>query len=310
MAHRCVIRWSKRGGAENQTVTPSPGFSARYVIPWVGDPNYVNGWFSEDRVNVVGNLDTSVSLDPASNWVLASAVFQSTGWYHVQGTGQTTFALDPQDPLHPTLDATFSQPVTAGNLIVVGLGNDVNGGSFAVSDNINHIQYQVAVTDGTGGTATILWFIVPEGGGGNPFTVSLSTQQTTYPAMSIDEYTIPIGYSVSVDSYNGAEGIGGLATSSTPLTVTGLDLICSVCKSWGVEFQSVSPPVGFESRYDVQWSASPAVNGIMFADGINRNRGIMPSFALSPESNWVISSVAFKASSQSQQTTFMLMGLL
>lgn len=306
MCYSVVKAWD----AENQTITPSPGFTTRYAIPWVGAPNYVNGWFSEDRVNATGTLDTSVVLSPASNWVLASAIFQTTGWYHVQGTGQTTFTLNPQDPLHPTLDAMFPQAVTAGNLIVVGLGNDVSGGTFVVSDNINHLPYQVAVTAGTGGTATILWFVVPQGGGGDSFTVSFSSQNATYPVMSIDEYMVPIGYSVIVDSYDGAAGVDDLARSGASLTVTGIDLICSVCKAWGVENQSISPPAGFESRYNTKWSASPAVNGISFADGINRNRGVMPSFALSPASDWVIASVAFKASSQAQQTTFMLMGLL
>lgn len=300
MCYSVVKTW----GSEDQTIVPSPSFAARYAIPWVGPPNYVNGWFSEDRVNAVGNLDTSVSLSSASNWVLASSVFQSTGWYHVQSAGIT-------NGISQSLEVSFPNTVGEGNLIVVAVGNDTleHSGALVVTDNINHVPYQFATADAYG-ALLIYWFITPVGGGGNPFTVTVTAENPTLPSLSINEYIIPLGYTATADSIGSANGNSAVPSLATPLSVTGLDLICCAISTWHEEKQLVTPPAGFEQRHKNDWSPITNTNSLMFSDGINRNRGMTPSFMLSPSSNWVVTSVAFKASIQAQQTTFMLMGLL
>lgn len=300
MCYSVVKAW----GSEDQTIAPSPGFTTRYAIPWVGPPNYVNGWFSEDRVNAVGNLDTSVALNPASNWVLASAVFQSTGWYHVQSAGIT-------NGISQGLEVSFPNTVGEGNLIVVAVGNDTleQSGALVVKDNINQVPYQLAVSD-INGALLMYWFIIPTGGGGNPFTIAVTSENPTLPSLCVNEYIMPLGYNATVDSIGWSFGNSAVPSLATPLSITGLDLICCAISTWHIEQQLVTPPVGFEQRHKHDWSPISNTNSLMFSDGINRNRDMTPSFTLSPSSNWVAASVAFKASIQSQQTTFMLVGLL
>ncbi len=184
----------------------------------------------------------------------------SLSWVHVQGTSAVGTSL------------TFASPVTAGNLIVVSV-SEYNGSSTTITckDSKNNVNYtQVAQVSNSGNQVAVLWYIPPVGG--TPFTVIASNAY--YAAMTIDEYSMPVGATgLVIDSF-GSDNTGAKTLASS-LTVTGDDLIYAAC---AVNSGTVNAGSGFNLRGQVAYVYSVDI-GITSEDQLNVTSNINPTFA-------------------------------
>ena len=148
------------------------------------------------------------------------------GWNHVQGSG-----AQASSGSSPTLTATFSGAVAAGDLIVVsGVWYAVVSGTPTMADNVNGANYTYkgpTVVSSTQNLGT--WeYVTPKGALPGTFTITFTVPGTgnAYPAMAIDEFNYAVRATYAIDS--SGTNTGAKATSmslASALTVSGIDLI-------------------------------------------------------------------------------------
>jgi hypothetical protein len=200
-------------------------------------------------------------------------------WAHVQSaTASASGAVS-------TLSVTPGSPVTAGNLVVVGVANyNASIPAFTCKDVVNNTNYTLvsSIYSVSAYQVAVFWYIVPTGG--SSFTVTVTFTGTNYPSMTFDEYSFPTGATVSVDSSGTAAAASSLAGN---LTVTGTDLIYATCT---VSTGSVSIGSGFTQRTKTADLAGQHM-GITTEDQLDVSGNMNPSFATAP---YIMYGVAFK----------------
>ena len=195
-------------------------------------------------------------------------------WLHVQGTGANNATGTTGVT---TFSVTFTNPVTAGNLIVVGVGS-FGGGVTTCADNVNSTNYNVGASFGSASLRAILfWFVAPIGGSG--FQVTITSASAGFPSMSIDEFSFTAGSTISQDGSGETGNASGANPALSALTPagTGLDLAIAVV---GVQTSSPTYTAGtnytltpFQGTYTVSKAEFVATEY-----SLNRRSAITPAF--------------------------------
>ena len=208
-------------------------------------------------------------------------------WAHVQGTGASSTASGTT-----TLSATFASPVTAGNLIVVGLGS-FGGGATTVKDSINNTNYsQAALIGSASSQAGIYWYVAPVGG--SSFQVTLTSTSSSFPSMTIDEFSFTPGASISAEG----AATGGLnnaspaiSTPTTTITPSGTDLIfCTI--EWGSAVTATAGTNFTLTPFQGTFTTGKA-EAVASQYALNRSTVITPSATLSGTIGWEMAAVGF-----------------
>jgi hypothetical protein len=212
-------------------------------------------------------------------------------WAHVQGTLV-------QGPSGTVVSATFGSPVTAGNLICVGVTN-YGTSTIVCKDLTNNINYAQAVLSQYGDNQTaIFWYVPPTGG--SSFIVRVTLGAYGYSSITIDEYSYTSGSTVVVDSYGTGGSTGTTQTLSGNLTVTGTDLIFATVGG----NQTPSAGSGFTQRG--QGADTGSAWSICSEDSLNATSNVNPTFT-SNSMPYAMAGVAFLA--QVQSFTYSAAGL-
>lgn len=213
------------------------------------------------------------------------------GWKHVQGSG-----AQASSGSSPTLTATFSGAVAAGDLIVVsGAWYATALGTPTVADNVNVANYTYkgpTVVSSSQNLGT--WeYVTPKGALPGTFTITFTTPGGFYPAMTIDEFNYATGATYSIDSSaNNTQAAASSISLASALSVSGTDLIYAA----GIFNISgtASPGSGFTLAYN-----KPAISGQCYGIASEylfpETSNINPSMSCSTAALTELKGIAFKA---------------
>ena len=215
-------------------------------------------------------------------------------WAHVQGTS-TENTVGTTGVTSLTL--AFGSNVTAGNLLVLGMGSFQSGGTFSVQDSLNLTNWtQAVVATNTNLRSAIFWFVTPQSGSA---TVTLSTTFAAFPGITIDEFSFTANSTISADNSGAGSGSStSLAittnqpsnTLSTTITPMGTDLIYGVgCVGAAGTWTQGS---GFTPGYTGTFASSKAE--AVFSEWVlNQSSVITPAASFSVSTPWAFAATAF-----------------
>jgi hypothetical protein len=187
-----------------------------------------------------------------------------------------------------SISVTLPNPVTAGNLIVVTIGNDAT--TPTVSDSINSTNYTLGnfYNDAGKSVYTYYYKVIT---GGSSFQITATFSGTDYPAIYAAEYSF--SGTLSVDTApTGTSGSNANPVLAGALTITGNDLVICTCT-----LEAGGLTATASSGYTIQFQ-TPLTGGqhygIAMSDQLNVTANTTPGFTLSGSASWGICATAFK----------------
>jgi hypothetical protein len=215
------------------------------------------------------------------------------GWKHVQGSG-----AQASSGSSPTLTATFSGAVAAGDLIVVsGVWWAGVSGTPTMADNVNGVYYTYkgpTVVSGTENLGT-WYYVTPKGALPGTFTITFTVTGTAnvYLAMTIDEFNYATRATYSIDSSGtNTQAAASSMSLASALSVSGTDLVYAAGLLNGSG--TASPGSGFTLAYNAQIILGQSY-GIASEYLLNETSSINPTMSCSGAALTNLNGIAFKA---------------
>ena len=184
-------------------------------------------------------------------------------WAHVPGTAASQASSGPAS----SVAVTTAGSVTVGNLLVVCISNyNASSSTITVADGTSGSNtYTQAVVQSTSKPATsaIFYCVVNTGG---TLTITATLPATSYPSISVDEYSFTPG-TISVVTIGTNSGTGGGAKTAGSLTFSNSNALAVANFSNDSAGQFFTVGTNFTQRATI--TASAAHNALFAEDWLN-----------------------------------------
>lgn len=275
------------------TITAGSGFTLTYTSASLGAGTFMS-IATEYQLDVVSDLQSTLSIGSSQPWSTLTVAFKAvprppTGiWAYVNGMGDHV-----PGGAQSSLDVTTTWSVTPGNLLVIGIADYNAGTAVTLIDGTANVYNLVFVVNSSSGGS--LWWCIPTVGG--TLTLTYTPEVNAFPSISVDEYSLASGYSISVDSTDQNSGTNAPVQSSSDLTITSRDLVVMVVPT--LCEQASTAETNFTLTYSIGWAPSSQL-GLGTEYLLNIIDNIQSSMNLGGGGDWNAFSIAFKATSSGQ----------